>query len=405
MERKNIVRVFSTVILLIFIISGCQREPEPEAAKTLDIGVASSITGVAAFLGNHMKNGILMAINDQNEKGGITIAGKKYMLNPIVRDTKSNPQVGKTVAEELITVHKVKIITGPFAIESTGIQPVTEPNKVLLFLIAPNMPGQCGPDNPHTFFNAGTFEFVICNKYEFLRKYHPDVKTVLGMSPDTLDLPPVQALEEKYAPEYGYTWLGVEKFPATTTDFMPVISRALEYKPDAINTMNTIGTMGPAGIVLVKQLREAGYKGIIYLRGAADEKMLLEIVGKENLYGFIESGIQKDSPLVPQPYREIMDRYEKEFNMGWLDVVGEYYNPTKALFEFLDGQDTWDTDEWAEEFSKYRWTGIFGESFWGCKPIYGINRVCVASAFVSEWIDGKRVTKMFDLPPSSLTGE
>ena len=59
--------------------------------KPLDIGIATSLSGRAAPLGLHIKNGIIMAMDDQNEQGGVTIAGQKYILNPIIGDTKSNP--------------------------------------------------------------------------------------------------------------------------------------------------------------------------------------------------------------------------------------------------------------------------------------------------------------------------
>ena len=102
----------AVAILLIFVIgslavSGCAA---PASELTLDIGVASTLTGPPSALGTQLKNGALVAIEDQNNEGGITIAGEKYMLNPIVMDTKGNPQDGKAVAEQLIFDKKVKII-------------------------------------------------------------------------------------------------------------------------------------------------------------------------------------------------------------------------------------------------------------------------------------------------------
>ena len=43
-----------------------------------------------------MQNGILLAMDVQNEQGGVTIAGQKYMLNPIIRDSKMDIMLGKT---------------------------------------------------------------------------------------------------------------------------------------------------------------------------------------------------------------------------------------------------------------------------------------------------------------------
>ncbi len=70
-------------------------------AKTLDIGIACPLTGPFSFIGTSLQNGALLAIDDQNKQGGVTIAGQKYMLNPIIRDSKQDLVLGKTIAEEL----------------------------------------------------------------------------------------------------------------------------------------------------------------------------------------------------------------------------------------------------------------------------------------------------------------
>ena len=64
---------------------------------------------------------------------------------------------------------------------------------------------------------------------------------------------------------YGLNWLGYEKFPYETKDFSPYISRVLAKNPDIIDTNTTGGDMGALAALLLKQLREAGYKGIIWM--------------------------------------------------------------------------------------------------------------------------------------------
>ena len=109
-------------------------KPTPAPPKTLDIGIATPLTGTYAFIGTQIQNAALLAIDDQNEQGGVTIAGQKYVLNPIIRDTKWDLVLGKTIAEELVFDKGVKIITGPFISDAIGAQTVTEPNKVITFL-------------------------------------------------------------------------------------------------------------------------------------------------------------------------------------------------------------------------------------------------------------------------------
>jgi branched-chain amino acid transport system substrate-binding protein len=238
-----------------------------------------------------------------------------------------------------------------------------------------------------------------------LQKFHPEVKTVASLSPESPELPTSKPLSKKYASQYGITWLGVESFPLSTADFMPIIQKVLELKPDSIDTMTSVGDLGPAGILLIKQLREAGFKGPIFMRANPDTKTLLEVLGKEGAEGCIDIGINMDSSLVPAAYKDLIQRYEKKYDTLFLDIVGPYYNATSAFLEFLNTQNTLDTTQWAEAFAKYKWTGIFGDSYWGGKPTYTGNHICIRPLYMSEWHDGKRDTKFSFIAPQEIAGD
>jgi ABC-type branched-subunit amino acid transport system substrate-binding protein len=72
--RKLVTLGITVVIMAAMLVGGWACAPEP--AKTLDIGVATALTGPAAYIGSQLMNGILMAIDDQNEQGGVTIVGQ-----------------------------------------------------------------------------------------------------------------------------------------------------------------------------------------------------------------------------------------------------------------------------------------------------------------------------------------
>jgi ABC-type branched-subunit amino acid transport system substrate-binding protein len=129
--RKLISSVLPVLILVIMLAVGCAKPapsvaPAPAPTKTLDIGVNTSLTGAVAFLGTHLQNAILLAIDDQNNQGGVTITGQKYTLNPIIRDSKFDVVVSKNVSEELVYDKGVKIIAGPMVGDAVGAQVVTE---------------------------------------------------------------------------------------------------------------------------------------------------------------------------------------------------------------------------------------------------------------------------------------
>ncbi len=397
---KLVTLIVTAAILAVVLGGGCVKPaltPNPQATptpvKTLDIGIATPLTGPMANLGTNIQNGILLAIDDQNKQGGVTIAGQKYMLNAIIRDTKHDVVVAKSIADELILDKGVKVICGSFIADAIGMQLVTEKNKVIMLATNPNI---LSPAKPYTFF-LGTDAYTgQALGAAYIQKFYPEskVRTVISMEADLPGLEMWTDAAKIICPRYGLDFIGYEKFPITTTDFMPVISRMLAKKPDIINTSSTGGTMGGMCCSLIKQLREAGFDGIIWSPTLPPPDVMMEVVPDKQRTRIVTLDIVPESPIVSQAYRDMNQRYIAKFGVPPIDIAGEYYNGVKAFFEFLNGQDTMDTTAWMEGFAKYRWQGLFGfESYWVGKPIFGIDRALFRSPWVSEWTDGKLETK------------
>ncbi len=399
--RRMLLSLMLIALLVSIVIVGCAKPvpttaPTPAVAptKTLDIGIATVLTGTTAFLGTHLQNAILLAIDDQNSQGGVTIAGQNYTLNPIIRDTKFDVVVGKSVAEELVYDKNVKILAGPMVGDAIGAQVVTEKNKIIDMSAFPTVPGITGPNKPYTFFAGGGGPMCMVNGSAYIQKFYPEAKTVFSLVADTPDGQDFINGISLVFPRYGLQSLGYEKIPITTVDFMPIVSRVLAKNPDIVDTSSTGSTMGAKSPVLVKQLREAGFKGLILCPTLPPPDVMIEVVPKQYLNRIITNDITVDSPVVSQAYKDMAQRYEKKFGMAPIDVSGQMYNVIKPLFEFLNGQQVMDTTTWMGGFAKYKWQGIWGrESQWVGKPIYGIDRVALWHFWAAEWTDGKPETK------------
>jgi len=190
----------------------------------------------------------------------------------------------------------------------------------------------------------------------------------------------------------------VEKFPSTTPDFAPVISRALAKKPDIIDTASTPGSMGALCALLIKQLREAGFNGIIMMPGNPPPGVMEEVVPKQSLTKIVNLDVNPDSPMVSKTYRDVYYRAKSKYNEVPASLLLQCYDIPKAFFEFLNTQNTMDATAWMESFAKYHWQGIWGiDSYWVGKPQIGINRLTLRSGWCSEYKDGKLETN-FDAP-------
>ena len=411
--KKLAISIFGAVIVAAMLVGGCAapasaptQTPAAAPPKPLNIGVSSPLTGSGAAHGTMIQNGALMAIDDQNAEGGVTIAGQKYTLNPVVRDNKWDIMVSKSVAEELVFDKGVKVIAGPFVQDAIGTQAVTEANKVFLFALVVVVPSMTGPNKPFTFFTGYPFIQMYEDKCAYVQKFYPEAKKVVSMVIDLPDLAAFMDSIKVLAPRYGLDWLGYEKFPITITDFTPVISRVLAKNPDIID-LAQLGTLGGLGGLEIKQIRQAGFKGIILVPGAVPEQTLQEVVPKEYLYKIVCSMLNPDTPVPGDAYKGFNERYQKKFNASPFNALPYLeYNPIKGFFQFLNGQDTMDTTAWMEGFANYRWQGLWGfDNFWMGKPMYGINRLVLGPAFVYEYTDGKLEVKWEGPLPLELLQE
>jgi len=385
--------LLSTVIVIAMLAGGWVYAQNPTSPKRLDIGIATPLTGPAAHIGTNTKNAALMAIDDQNAQGGVTIAGEKYMLNPIILDTKKDAAVGKSVVEQLIYDKKVKVIAGPFAEDAMAAQSVTEPNKIITFLMTPSNPNMTGPNRPYSFFINGLVAQLFCTGAAYIQKFYPNAKKVVSMVPDLPDAALFINSSQMICKLYGLEWVNAQKFPFGTTDFSPFITRALMNNPDIVDTSSTGGSMGGLCAQLIKQLRQAGFNGIIWVPAVPPPGAVEEVVPERYRTSIVTIDINWESSIVSHVYRDLCRRYVKKYNSTPIGIVGQMYNGIKPLFEFLNGQDTMDTTKWVEGFANYRWKGIYGkEATWVGKPLFGINRMTLRSPWVSEYINGKLET-------------
>ena len=391
---KKWIGLMLTVIIIVYGLAGAAYAQKAASPKTLDIGIATPLTGPAAHLGTNIKNAALIAIDDQNAQGGVTIGGEKYVLNPIIMDTKKDAATGKAVAEQLVYDKKVKIVIGPFIDDAIGAQPVLESNKILSFIVTPSTKDMTGPNKPFSFFFSGPIPQMFNTVTAYVGKFYPNAKTVVSMLPDLPDSPMFLNSSQMMCKLYGLNWLAAEKFPFGTTDFTPFIARALSKNPDLIDTNSTGGTMGGLCAQLIKQLRQAGYKGVIYVPALPPPGAVEEVVPENFRVKIVTNDINWEAPIVSDAYRDLSRRYLKKFNVPPLDIVGQLYNVTKPFYEFLNTQNTMDTTKWMEGFEKYHWKGIYGkEASWIGKPMFGINRMAFRASWASEWTNGKLETK------------
>lgn len=127
---KWIISLFSSLILAIGLTS-CKPAKNANTEDTIVLGSAISLTGKYATNGEHTQRGYDIAVKLINEKGGVSVGGKKYKIAVKYYDDESNAAKAATLVQRLIEQDGVQYVLGPYGSGITiAVAPVTEKFKV-----------------------------------------------------------------------------------------------------------------------------------------------------------------------------------------------------------------------------------------------------------------------------------
>ncbi|MFG1479904.1 ABC transporter substrate-binding protein [Xanthobacter sp. V4C-4] len=233
--------------VLAGLVAGTLAGPLAGAARAepVKVGLVSTLSGPPAVLGQHLRDGFLLAVKELGGKLG----GQETEI--IVVDDELKPDVAVQKVKGLIERDKVDFVAGVVFSNVLGAiaKPVTA-NEV--FLISANA-------GPSPLAGAG------CNPFFFAASYQNDqVHEVLGQHAQNkgykrvvLMAPNYQAGKDALAGfKRRYTGAVVEEIytPLGQLDFSAELAKIAAAKPDAVFTFMP----GGMGVNLVKQYRQAG---------------------------------------------------------------------------------------------------------------------------------------------------
>ena len=158
---SNMAAVAAFSILAATNLIGCKKSATTESGTagatgaatggdTIKIGEVGSMTGAEATFGTSTHNGILLAVKQFNEAGGLN--GKKVEV--ISLDDQGKPEEAATAVTKLITQNKVIAVLGEVASSrSLAMAPIAQQNKIPM--ITPSS------TNPKVT-EQGDFIFRVC---------------------------------------------------------------------------------------------------------------------------------------------------------------------------------------------------------------------------------------------------
>jgi branched-chain amino acid transport system substrate-binding protein len=225
----------------------------PAHAQTVKIGLINSNTGFLAQAGDEMEKGISLYVKTHEKE---LPSGVKVEL--IRRDDTAAPEVGKRVAQELITRERVQALLGivgsPIA---AAVAPLTAEAKVPLVIT-----NAAGVAIPRISPYVARVSFTLWQQAYPLGKWAAQKgwKKAYTAVSDFIPGHDSEAAFTKAFTDAGGQMMGAVRFPTTNPDFVAFVQKVKDAKPDVLFIFIPAGGQATAMMKAIKdvRLREAG---------------------------------------------------------------------------------------------------------------------------------------------------
>jgi len=223
------------------------------------IGTVLSTTGPAAFLGEDMKKGMEIAINEINAAGGIN--GRK--IEWVFYDAESQAAKGVNATKRLIEQDKVDIIVGGGNMSGIALAMVPLTEKADMPFISTEGALQIVTpinERANTFKTTLDDAQVIERAIDFWKK--KGIKKVALLADNSGFGQGAKTQMERIAPQHGIEVV-YESFTPSDTTLVPQLTRIKNTDAQAI----VCWTTAPSGVVFLKEVKQLGLDDRMIMHG------------------------------------------------------------------------------------------------------------------------------------------
>lgn len=337
----------ASIVILVVVAAGIRAFLMRE--REIKIGFVSPTSGPAREVGLRQMYSAQVAVDERNAQGGID--GKKIVLIPV--DGQCNEAGGKSAAEYLINVAKVKLILGgKCSGETFGVISVAEPAGVTVLSYLSTNPGltQAGEHLfrtvPSDAINARTLA-----KYALQTQ-----KRFVIMSDASTYARGFATSFREGVNELGGTIVDEAVFPVSTLNFDEYITK---FKGLAFDAVLVTGHGDVIYAQMIRSLREAGITVPIYGGDSVQDVDFPRGVGENvgEVYSVTTPPLHMDDPRV----QNFLKLYEQKNLTGNVQGgIGLAYDAAHILLQAVDavGNDAERVKEYFYTMPVYK--GILG---------------------------------------------
>jgi branched-chain amino acid transport system substrate-binding protein len=253
---KKLIKTLGLFVLVLVFSFAFTTASSLAAAEKVKIGVLYSITGKGSAVAKVQLDGINLAVKQINQNGGLTMNGKKVLVEPVIRDDETKPDVGVRRVREFVDDNIKVIVGGTFAHVSTAINEQVIPGQAYFMATNGIQEKVFRKENkaPYYISSLGAVDGIgrMCADY-VAKTFKP--KDVTLFLPDYAYGRGAAAGAHKVF-STKYPNINVEEVwsPVGTPDFTSYIIKIKEAKPDVV----MMGHWGNDAINALKQAYELG---------------------------------------------------------------------------------------------------------------------------------------------------
>lgn len=280
-KKKLVLAVGCAVMAMSVFVSGCGGSGDSAKSDTIKIGVVAEMTGSNASYGTSMTNGMKLAVQQLNDKGGVL--GKKIEL--VIADDKSEPAEAANAMSKLINQDKTAAVAGIFTSSNAiAAANVSEAAKIPFLAIGATNPkvtldDKTGKVKPNTFRVCFIDPFQGTVGANFVLNDLKLKKAAVYIDNSSDYAKGLAEFFKKAYTEKGGTIIMEESYLQKDSDFKAVLTKMAAANPEVIYVPGYYEEVGK----ICKQARELGITVPIVGGDGWDSPKLVEIAGGDAL--------------------------------------------------------------------------------------------------------------------------
>ena len=250
------------------------------AQDTIKVGAMAPMTGgTYSVVGEDMRRGFAMAVEEVNRKGGI--GGKKVEM--ILGDTQANPTVGIGVAQKLYVRDNVAAVVGMYSstVAKAVASAVAQHKKPLFVVGASSNIVEDAVGYEPWYFHFYPYNYYLAETTTaFFKSLNPQPKTVAIAYENGVYGTSGAKLMKEYLEPGGFKIVAEEGFKTGSSSLLPLLSRLKAANPDVL----LVQAYSSDNILIMKQSREVDFSPQLFYMPEIFSQEFYPAVGKSGEY-------------------------------------------------------------------------------------------------------------------------